>query len=348
MTPVPIDLPLRPSEAAALAELILEHLAGRSLTDDIRNRLAGHASTLALATIRPFFGSLQPDPVHSDAYYLAVDALSGSTAEPLLLHFAPSTAPASALFPKPLLIGRMRPGGGREIIINAVRFSPDDAGSVEAYARRLAPAFLPRPHGLVPALQVELDHPQDAAPATFLAFRSVFKTTGHNVAAIGLPPTAAAFWRTVWAAIRSGFREGYTIGGAPGPESARLFTRFTLAHADLDAACAALRSTRGPAPFDLEVDLSSLDTSRALAAIESLKSSPHQIQSIRLAAGLADLPAACAAVNALGALPAVRAEDPSPELLAALRQATHGRLLFTAPLRTPGSSSVLALLAALR
>ncbi|MBI5087130.1 MAG: hypothetical protein HZB13_21340 [Acidobacteria bacterium] len=348
MTPVPIDLPLRPSEAAALAELILEHLAGRALTDDLRNRLAGHASTLALTTIRPYFGSLQPDPVHSDAYYLAIDALSATAAEPLLLHFAPSTAPASALFPQPLLIGRMRPGGGREIIINAVSFSPDDAASIEAYARRLAPSFLPRPHGLMPALQVELARPQEDAAAVFSAFRSVFKTTGHNVAAIGLPPSATAFWQTVWAAIRSGFREGYTVGGAATLESACLFTRFTLAYEGLDAACDQLRASRGPAPFDLEVDLSAFGTGTTLSAIESLKVSPHRIQSIRLSAGLEDLAAACTAVNAMGAIPAVRAEDPSPELLSVLKQATHGRLLFATPLRAPDTAGLLALIAALR
>ena len=43
--------------------------------------------------------------VHPSTYYLAADGAAG---EPLLLHLAAASAPASALFPNPLLIGRMR------------------------------------------------------------------------------------------------------------------------------------------------------------------------------------------------------------------------------------------------
>ena len=39
MSSVPIELPLKPSEAAALADLIFQYAEGRPLNDDIRNRL---------------------------------------------------------------------------------------------------------------------------------------------------------------------------------------------------------------------------------------------------------------------------------------------------------------------
>lgn len=53
MTPVPIDLRLRPSEAAVLAELIFEQTTGRPVTDDVRNRLTGRAATLGMESVRP-------------------------------------------------------------------------------------------------------------------------------------------------------------------------------------------------------------------------------------------------------------------------------------------------------
>ena len=74
MTPVPLELPLRPSDAAELANLIFDHAEGKPLTEETRNRLAGRASAIRLETIKPWFGSLERDPVHPSAYYLAVDA----------------------------------------------------------------------------------------------------------------------------------------------------------------------------------------------------------------------------------------------------------------------------------
>src|SRR5205807_8785224 len=64
MTPVPCDLPLRPSEASALAELIYEHAEGKRLTEDVRNRLAGRANQMKFESLTPYLGSLEKDPVH--------------------------------------------------------------------------------------------------------------------------------------------------------------------------------------------------------------------------------------------------------------------------------------------
>jgi len=93
---IPFELPLKASESAAVAELIFQQLEGRAITDDQRNRLAVRAASLNLESIRPHFGSLQQDPVHTSTYYLAVDAISTAGEErPLLLRLAMASSPSS-------------------------------------------------------------------------------------------------------------------------------------------------------------------------------------------------------------------------------------------------------------
>src|SRR5581483_5203734 len=145
MTPVPLDLPLRPSEAAELARLVFEVAERKPLTDDTRQRVAARAARLSLATIRPWFASLARDPVHRSTYYLAVDG--GDSAAPLLLHLAPAAAPTTAVFPKPLLIGRVA-----DHVINAIPFGPEDRAQLDAFASRIDPAVQPRPAGARSAL----------------------------------------------------------------------------------------------------------------------------------------------------------------------------------------------------
>ena len=89
-----MDLPVKASDAASLAELIFAHAEGRALTDDVRSRLAGRATGLQLSSIKPYFGSLALDPVHPSSYYLAVD---GRDSQPLLLHIALASAPTSGV-----------------------------------------------------------------------------------------------------------------------------------------------------------------------------------------------------------------------------------------------------------
>jgi hypothetical protein len=238
LQPVPIDLPVRPSEAAALAELIFAQVEGRALTDDLRNRLAGQCATLGLKSLKPYFGSLEPDPVRTSALYLAVDGLQSGFPEPLLLHLTPSSAPTSSLFKLPLLIGRMRPGGGREIVVNAIAFGPTGRENLVNYAEHLGRTFLPRPQGALPAIATGNRHPEISLPAAFQAFRTILKTSGRNMASTvqlsgtremttdeaiaardGENPTAIGHTRVsirhlyhcgLWAAIRAGWRDGYT------------------------------------------------------------------------------------------------------------------------------------------
>jgi hypothetical protein len=234
VTPVPFELPLRPSEAGDLANLILQYAEGKPLNDDLRNRIGVRAAALGLETIRPYLGSLERDPVHRSTYFVAVD---GQDAQPLLLHIALATSPTNAIFPKALLIGRMRQVNGPELVVNATRFGPADREQLYRFATQVNQAFLPRPQGGQAAIAVGNRHPEISLPAAFDAFRTIFKRTGRNLASTvqlsatretttddaiasrdGETPTAAGHTRVsirglyhagLWAAIRAGWREGY-------------------------------------------------------------------------------------------------------------------------------------------
>ena len=208
MTTVPFDLPLRPAEAGTLAELIFEHAEGRPLTDDIRTRLAGRAATIGFESLQPYIGSLERDPVHPSSYYVAVDS-----AAPLLLHIAAASAPTGSIYAQALLIGRMRSARGPEMVINAIPFAPTDHENIRKYTEHAGRAFLPRPQG--PRSAIATGEP------AFDAFRSILKTHGVNLASV-----SGEYYSTVWAAIRAGWREGYTI--SPGlllPQSAKEIIR---------------------------------------------------------------------------------------------------------------------------
>jgi hypothetical protein len=196
VTPVPLDLPLRPTEAAELATLIFDHAERKPLTDELRGRLAARAAALKLETIAPWFGSLERDPVHPSAYYLAVD---GIDAAPHLLYIALATAPTSSVFHKPLLIGRMRRANGPEVVINAILFSATDREHLDRFAARINPAFLPRPQGSRTEIAVAGD-----PSAAFEVFHAIHKRTRKNVAAI-----VGEYHAALWAAIRAGWRHGW-------------------------------------------------------------------------------------------------------------------------------------------
>src|SRR5262249_25319025 len=130
--------------------------------------------------------------------------------QPLLLHIALATAPTSSVFQKPLLIGRMRRAGGPEMIINAIPFGEANEENIEKFASHIDPAFLPVPQGTRAGIVVD-----SGLPVAFEAFRSIWKRTGKNLAAVAAPPEASprtAYYAAIWAAIRAGWREGYTAG----------------------------------------------------------------------------------------------------------------------------------------
>jgi hypothetical protein len=215
VTPVPFDLPVRTSEAGALARLIYEHGGARNLTEDLRNRLGVRAAALTMETIKPYFSSLERDPIHPEAFFLAVD---GIHEQPLLMRFAPSSTPSSGLFPKAILIGRLRVGA-QETVINAVPFSKQDGERIRTFAWQVNPAFLPKVQGSKSTLSLAVQ------PAVFEHFRTIAKPLGLNVACV-----SGDFETILWEAIRSGWREGYSAETAD--VCAAGYSRYILPYSD--------------------------------------------------------------------------------------------------------------------
>ena len=216
---VPLELPMRANEAAALADLILQMGERQPLTPEIRNRLLSRVPSLGLESLKPYMGSLVKDPTHSSTYYLAVDAVSmAGVAKPYLLHMALSSAPASAHFIKPILVGRMRPGGGREIVVNAIPFGPENIQTVRLFAEQVDRGFLPRPQGILSSISIVVEDATVDLPAAFEAYEMAHQELRMNLAApirVDAPEQfEASYAAGLWGAIRCGWREGYTIEAA--------------------------------------------------------------------------------------------------------------------------------------
>ncbi len=232
-----MELPLKGSEAAAVADVLYQQADGRTLSDELRRGIAARLAALELTSMRVYSGSVQHDPIHASTFYLAIDALGPLRTQPLLLHISLASAPAGALFPGPVLIGRMRPAGGREVVVNAIPFASTDHQNIRTFVEQVDRSFLPRPQGAQPAIAVGNRHPEISLPAAFEAFRSILENTGVNLASTvqlsatremttdaviaerdGENPAAAGHTRVsirhlyhagLWAAVRSGWRDGY-------------------------------------------------------------------------------------------------------------------------------------------
>jgi hypothetical protein len=281
VTPVPLDLPVRPPEAAELARLIFQQAEGKRLNDDLRSRVASRGAQLRLESIRPWFGSLSREPIHHSTYYLAVDTADGA---PLLLHMAPPAAPTSGVFPKPLLIGRFA-----DVVINAVPFGACDRENIAAFVARIDPSFAPRPQGMRPAIAVGA-----GLPAAFDALRAVLRRAGKNLAATCGVDLAAAQWYAIRAGWREGFSAGIELTGGmdemrEGIRQNAGMTHFAVTAPTLEDAAHLhefIRQTRSaaklPRPFDFELSLaSSAAPTRPAdlrAALEFLKAAGHAPQ----------------------------------------------------------------------
>jgi hypothetical protein len=336
VTPVPLELPLRPSEAAELANLIFDQAERKPLTDELRGRIAARAAVLKLETITPWFGSLERDPVHPGAYYLAVDGIGSS---PHLLYMALAAAPTSSIFHKPLLIGRMRRANGPELVINATPFASGDRSNIDLFASKIDTALMPRVLGS----RVEITVEQNEA-AAFEVFRSVHKRTGKNVASL-----AGDYHAGLWAAIRAGWRQGYAAVTdiAPGcsPEDIRpraAFTRFAVdvsGLAPLEPALKAaeqvheqIRQTRAALKlsgvFEFEVGLPEVSPSDLEFCLDWLKTQGHAAQfaaPVRISGDPAEAAAAARRQQAALSL-RYRPEDPAAAQEAA--RASLGRVNF--------------------
>jgi hypothetical protein len=268
MSMIPLVLPLKANEAAALADLVYQQLEGTPLTADARNRFAARLPQLALETFTPFPGSLARDPIHPSTYYIAIDTFSG----PMLLRIALASSPASGLFPGAMLIGRMRPGGGREIVINAVPFHSSDRETVRTFAEQVDRGFLPRSQGPQSAIVVEGD---DFASA-FRAFRAILKSTGLNLAAI-----AGDYDIALWSAIRAGWREGWNAQTSD--PSAPDYTKYSVAGSleQLDEIYDRIRSAKAGHVFDFEV----ATTGDIAHTLDWMKSRGKPVQFVRAGLG---------------------------------------------------------------
>lgn len=307
MSPVPLELPVRPSEAVALGRVLLETAGHSPLIPDTRNRIAGRAGALRLETITPHFGSLARDPVHKSTFYLAVDGLD---AAPLLLHFATATAPTGSVYRNTLLIGR-----AGDLVVNAVRFGPADRVALDAYAARIDAAFAPRAQGARSTIVLA------PSAAAFESFRGVLKRAGRNLAA-----TEGPYHEALWHAIRAGWREGWSAGieldpadPLPAIRDCPFYSRFAIATGDFAAAAqlrikiAEIRSVAKIArPFDFELSLENApapttpdDIARALEAVRA------QFVAPRLAPG-ADLDALASTALRYRALLSIRSPSPPP------------------------------------
>jgi hypothetical protein len=263
MSMIPLVLPIKANEAAALADLIYQQLEGKTLTPDMRNRFAGRLPQLALETFTPFPGSLARDPIHPSTYYIAIDATS-----PLLLRIALASSPASGLFPGAMLIGRMRPGGGREIVINAVPFDFTDREGVRTFAEQVDSTFLPKSQGPQSAIVVEGD-----SAAAFRAFRAILKSTGLNLAAI-----AGDYDAALWSAIRAGWREGWNAQTSD--PTAADFTKYSVEGSleELEQMYDRIRAAKSGHVFDFEI----ATTGDAATALDWMKSRGKPVQFMKV------------------------------------------------------------------
>lgn len=279
-----------------MADTVFDQAGSRPLTEDIRSRLAGRAAALRFETIKPYLASLERDPVHPATFYAAVDAQDGQA---LLLHMAPASAPASGLFPKSLLLARVRSAADREVVVNAIPFSPAHGEHVRIYAERVNTAFLPRPSGSQPAVIVCGGRPEVVMPGAFEAFRAILKRTGRKVAAL-----AGNVETALWAAIRAGWREGFNLEAETWPAPA-ICSRFR-GRMPLEEAASlydAARQARVASPYGRSFDFELvMPEDRPTAAeqlheaLEWFKERGCPVQAVAVAVGAAEDAAALAAI----------------------------------------------------
>jgi hypothetical protein len=327
VTPVPLNLPLRPSEAAEVANLVFELAERRPLTDDVRYRIAARAAALHLESFTPLMGSLARDPVHHSTYYLVVDVAGGP---PQLLHMALASAPTSSVYHKPLLIGRVRRASGPEAVINAIPFGPPDAETLEKYVSRVDHAFTPRPQGRHAAIVAAPARPETGMAAAFDVFRRILKRTGRNLAAIETAPRD--FDSGLRAAVRAGWRDGYSAGvalraGETSRESVREAARFTRFRID---AAGLMANADGAAEERFEA---------AFTAAERGWISGEFVRTFDVGGVAYELTAADAARMAVRLGPALQACERLHEWIREARSAAKAGRSFDFELALPGAST---------
>ncbi len=188
------------------------------LPEQINNRLA----RLRIPDLKTFPGSVAADPGDPAILYAAAD-LSGRG---VLLRLG---ADGPARFRG---VERLADG------VAAIPFASTDHDNIRKFAEEIAREFLPRSQGARAAIAAGNRHPEISLPAVFEAYRTILNSSGLNLASTsqlsatremtteaalaargGENPTAPGHTRVsirhlyhagLWAAIRAGWREGYT------------------------------------------------------------------------------------------------------------------------------------------
>ena len=225
------------NEASQITARIYQHTGDHEIDAKFRERLGKDLASLGLTTLKPYPGSLAKDPAQASNYYLAVDAVAGEKTTPLLMHLAMDSSPAGKPLAEPVRVERVQVDG-KEVLLSFIPFASHDHENIRKFAEQIDKAFLPRPQRSQPAVAAGNRHPEISLPAVFDAYRTILDKLHVNMASTvqlsatremtteealnlrdGENPVATGHTRVsirhlyhagLWAAIRSGWREGYT------------------------------------------------------------------------------------------------------------------------------------------
>jgi hypothetical protein len=251
MTPSQLLPPVKPNEAVAIAELILQLTHNRPWSKDIRGRFESNLPTLKLEHLSALAQTLAPDPDHAATFYVIVQ----SADIPWLLHIAPASAPTTTRFINPILIARVRPAAEREIVINAIHVPTNLQPIIEG----LYPSLLARPSSLH---NLHSKSANSGEPD----FLKTFPKRPNLLPALR---TSVPSWEIYLPVLLSTWRDGFIAilekrSAPPSATEAAPFSRFSfLLDNPLDARTVAtwdqtLRNTLHRS-YDLELDLSRHD-----------------------------------------------------------------------------------------
>lgn len=224
------------NEAAEVAARICKHTREQSIDAKSREVIAKDLASLGLKTLKTYAGSLAKDPARESSYYMAVDAVTGGKATPLMMHVAADPSAGAKLLAEPVLTESVQ-ADGKNVLLSFIPFGSYDHENIRKFAEQVDRKFLPRPQRSLPAVAAGNRHPEISLPAVFDAYRSILDKLHVNMASTvqlsatremttedalerrdGENPVATGHTRVsirhlyhsgLWAAIRSGWREGY-------------------------------------------------------------------------------------------------------------------------------------------
>ena len=202
-----------------LGAFLYERVEGRDLTEILHVEIE-KAAPIDDVEWHFHFPSLTRDPGRPGVLYLAADQGSDKPAAKLLV------------------FSRGAGGAGAAVECEVRPFAATDRAAVREFGEKIDRRFLPRPQRDLPAVATGNRHPEISLPAAFAAFGRILGETGVNMASTvqlsatremttdeaiaarsGDSPTASGHTRVsiehlyhcgLWAAIRCGWRHGYT------------------------------------------------------------------------------------------------------------------------------------------